>query len=188
MPTLDHQDWIADEIEEGPILVLDGSHSQIVLLKHLLGLKQPGLQGGHGAQVSTNGDPSYRVHGLALANGYNPLQEVRFEDGTVWNLAALSAMTLGGTEGNDTLTVQNILKDHTIYGVGGLAISQLLWIIAVGSLGIAMSALHINLTPFYVMIFMLALGGSWSWLQAAGAALVAVGVLIAQGMIKLPGR
>lgn len=55
MPTLDHQDWIADEIEEGPILVLDGSHSQIVLLKHLLGLKQPGLQGGHGAQVSTNG-------------------------------------------------------------------------------------------------------------------------------------
>jgi drug/metabolite transporter (DMT)-like permease len=76
----------------------------------------------------------------------------------------------------------------TIYGVGGLAISQLLWIIAVGSLGIAMSALHINLTPFYVMIFMLALGGSWSWLQAAGAALVAIGVLIAQGMIKLPGR
>jgi len=73
----------------------------------------------------------------------------------------------------------------TVYGVGGLAISQLLWIIAVGRLGIAMSSLHINLTPFYVMLFMLALGGTWNWLQAAGAALVCVGVLIAQGLLTL---
>ena len=73
----------------------------------------------------------------------------------------------------------------TVYGVGGLAISQLLWIVAVGSLGIAMSSLHINLTPFYVMVFMLALGGGWSWIQALGAALVAIGVLIAQGLIPL---
>jgi drug/metabolite transporter (DMT)-like permease len=76
----------------------------------------------------------------------------------------------------------------TIYGVGGLAISQLLWIVAVGSLGIAMSALHINLTPFYVMVFMLALGGGWSWLQALGAALVAIGVLVAQGLISFGRR
>jgi len=76
----------------------------------------------------------------------------------------------------------------TVYGVGGLAISQLLWIVAVGSLGIAMSALHINLTPFYVMVFMLALGGSWSWVQALGAALVAIGVLIAQGLISFGRR
>lgn len=71
-----------------------------------------------------------------------------------------------------------------IFGVGGLAISQLLWIIAVGRLGIAMSALHINLTPFYVMLFMLAMGGVWNWLQAAGAALVCLGVVIAQGMLS----
>lgn len=76
----------------------------------------------------------------------------------------------------------------TVYGVGGLAISQLLWIVAVGSLGIAMSALHINLTPFYVMVFMLALGGSWSWVQALGAALVAFGVLVAQGLISFGRR
>lgn len=76
----------------------------------------------------------------------------------------------------------------TIYGVGGLAISQLLWIVAVGSLGIAMSALHINLTPFYVMVFMLALGGSWSWIQALGAALVALGVLVAQGLVSFGRR
>jgi drug/metabolite transporter (DMT)-like permease len=75
-----------------------------------------------------------------------------------------------------------------VYGIGGLAISQLLWIVAVGSLGIAMSALHINLTPFYVMVFMLALGGGWSWLQALGAALVAIGVLVAQGLIPLGRR
>lgn len=71
-----------------------------------------------------------------------------------------------------------------IYGVGGLAISQLLWIVAVGRLGVAMSALHINMTPFYVMVILLALGGSWNWLQAAGAGLVCFGVLIAQGMIN----
>lgn len=75
-----------------------------------------------------------------------------------------------------------------IYGIGGLAISQVLWIVAVGRLGIAMSALHINLTPFYVMVFMLALGGGWSWVQAAGAALVAVGVLVAQGLVPLTRR
>lgn len=80
------------------------------------------------------------------------------------------------------------LSALAIYGIGGLAISQLLWIIAVGSLGIAMSALHINLTPFYVMVFMLALGGTWSWIQALGAALVAVGVLVAQGLIPLSRR
>ncbi len=76
----------------------------------------------------------------------------------------------------------------TVYGIGGLAISQLLWIVAVGRLGIAMSSLHINLTPFYVMVFMLALGGTWSWIQALGAALVALGVLVAQGLIALPRR
>ena len=51
-----------------------------------------------------------------------------------------------------------------------------------------MSALHINLTPFYVMVFMLALGGGWSWLQALGAALVALGVVIAQGLIPIGRR
>ena len=80
------------------------------------------------------------------------------------------------------------LSALAIYGIGGLAISQLLWIMAVGRLGIAMSALHINLTPFYVMVFMLALGGTWSWVQALGAALVAIGVLVAQGLIPLPRR
>lgn len=72
-----------------------------------------------------------------------------------------------------------------IFAIGGLAISQVLWIMSVGQLGIAMSSLHINMTPFYVMVILLALGGTWSWLQAGGAALVALGVLVAQGLIRL---
>jgi len=72
-----------------------------------------------------------------------------------------------------------------LFGIGGLAISQVLWIISVGQLGIAMSSLHINMTPFYVMVILLALGGTWNWLQAGGAALVAIGVLVAQGFIRL---
>jgi drug/metabolite transporter (DMT)-like permease len=70
-----------------------------------------------------------------------------------------------------------------IFSVGSLAISQLLWIISVGRLGIGWSALHINAAPFYVMLILFALGGAWDWKQAGAAALVGLGVLIAQGII-----
>lgn len=75
-----------------------------------------------------------------------------------------------------------------IFAVGGLAISQLLWIIAVGRLGIGLSSLHINLTPFYVMLILFALGGRWDWMQALGAAIVGLGVLIAQGVIRIGAK
>ena len=74
-----------------------------------------------------------------------------------------------------------------IFGVGSIAISQLLWIMAVGRLGIGMSSLHLNATPFYVMIFLFAFGGEWIWAQALCAAIVGLGVLIAQGIV-LPAR
>lgn len=73
-----------------------------------------------------------------------------------------------------------------MFGVGGLAISQLLWIMGVGSLGITLSSLHLNATPFYVMIILYLLGSPWIWMQALGAAIVALGVLVAQDMIRLP--
>ena len=38
----------------------------------------------------------------------------------------------------------------------------------------------IKYVTFYVMVLMLALGGGWSWPQAAGAAIVGLGVLVAQ--------
>lgn len=69
-----------------------------------------------------------------------------------------------------------------IFAIGGLAISQVLWIRSVGHLGIALSSLHINATPFYVMLILFALGGAWNWAQAAAALVVGVGVLIAQGV------
>jgi len=73
-----------------------------------------------------------------------------------------------------------------LFGVGSLAISQVLWIMAVGQLGIGLSSLHMNAVPFYVMLIMFALGSAWNWPQAYGAVIVALGVLIAQGLIRLP--
>lgn len=70
-----------------------------------------------------------------------------------------------------------------LFGIGSIALSQLLWIMSVGRIGIAMSSLHLNAAPFYVMIFLFALGGQWNWLQALGAAVVGIGVLFAQGLV-----
>lgn len=73
-----------------------------------------------------------------------------------------------------------------LFSVGALGVSQVMWIMSVERLGIGLSALHINAAPFYVMIILFALGSPWSWPQAAAAALVGLGVLIAQGIIPLP--
>jgi drug/metabolite transporter (DMT)-like permease len=67
-----------------------------------------------------------------------------------------------------------------VYGMGGMALSQLLFVLSVRRIGIALASFHTNAAPFYVMLMMLALGGGWSWAQAAGAAIVAGGVLLAQ--------
>lgn len=73
-----------------------------------------------------------------------------------------------------------------LFSVGALGVSQVMWIMSVERLGIGLSALHINAAPFYVMIILFALGAAWSWPQAGAAALVGLGVLIAQGIIPLP--
>lgn len=73
-----------------------------------------------------------------------------------------------------------------IYSIGAMGISQVLWIMSVGRLGIGLSSLHINAAPFYVMLILFLLGGQWMWGQALAACLVALGVLIAQGIVPLP--
>jgi drug/metabolite transporter (DMT)-like permease len=102
------------------------------------------------------------------------------------NVVALASLALGG----DRPDWQSLGWSHAaalgFYAVSGMAISQLLWIFAVGRLGIGLSSLHINATPFYVMLIVFAFGGAWSWAQAASAAIVGLGVLIAQGLIPLP--
>jgi len=67
------------------------------------------------------------------------------------------------------------------FGVGALAVSQTLWIIAVGRLGIGLASLHMNTASFYVMLIVFLAGGLWDWQRAFGAAVVVLGVLVAQG-------
>lgn len=69
------------------------------------------------------------------------------------------------------------------YAIASMALSQVLWIAAVGSLGIAVASLHANATPFYVMLILFAFGAPWNWQQTIGALIVGTGVLIAQRIL-----
>jgi drug/metabolite transporter (DMT)-like permease len=69
--------------------------------------------------------------------------------------------------------------------IGSIALSQTLWIVSVGLLGIGIASLHMNAVPFYVMLITFAMGGSWNWAQAIGAAIVVAGVAVAQGFVRL---
>jgi drug/metabolite transporter (DMT)-like permease len=71
-----------------------------------------------------------------------------------------------------------------IFGIGSMAVSQLLWIVSVGRIGIGAASLHMNAVPFYVMLIVFLFGGPWNWWQAAGAAVVVTGALIAQGLVS----
>jgi drug/metabolite transporter (DMT)-like permease len=69
--------------------------------------------------------------------------------------------------------------------VASLALAQFMWIRGAAGLGILLASLHMNAVPFYVMVIVvLFLGESWNWGQAAGAALVAAGVLLAQSATR----
>ena len=68
-----------------------------------------------------------------------------------------------------------------VYALVSMTFAQLLWIWGAGNLGILLASFHMNAVPFYVMVIVvLSLGGDWDWMQAIGAALVAVGVLVSQ--------
>lgn len=73
-----------------------------------------------------------------------------------------------------------------MFGIGSMAVSQLLWIVSVGRIGIGAASLHMNAVPFYVMLIVFAMGGAWNWWQSLGALIVMAGALIAQGL--LPNR
>jgi len=67
------------------------------------------------------------------------------------------------------------------FALASMAFAQLLWIWAAGSLGILLASFHMNAVPFYVMVtVVIFLDGDWNWSQAAGAALVAAGVVLSQ--------
>ncbi len=92
--------------------------------------------------------------------------------------AAMLALDLTAIPPN--LTDPGTLGLLAVYGLLAMALSQILFIAAVERLGVAVASFHINIAPFYVMLILLGLGGSWSWPQAIGAAIVASGVVLAQ--------
>ena len=100
------------------------------------------------------------------------------------SIAAFAHIGLGATPPDWALIGAREWGALAIFSIGGLAISQVLWIMSVGQLGIGMASLHINATPFYVMLILFLLGAAWSWPQALAAAVVGAGVLIAQGMLS----
>lgn len=67
-----------------------------------------------------------------------------------------------------------------IYAAIALALSQLLWIKGVKTIGIGIASFHLNAAPFYVMLILLAMGHGWDWQQAMGAVVLAAGVVLAQ--------
>ena len=61
-------------------------------------------------------------YGYDPNNIYNPLQQVTFDDGTVWNLATLVAKALTGTDGDDSIVGTNA-GDNISGGLGNDNIS-----------------------------------------------------------------
>lgn len=98
----------------------------------------------------------------------------------ITSVTFIIARALGYAVGPDQIFDAQTLGLLAVYGIGGMAISQFLWIASVDRLGIALASFHTNVAPFYVMLILVALGGLWSWPQAIGAAIVALGVVLAQ--------
>jgi len=94
--------------------------------------------------------------------------------------AALVASAFGAETPDWALIGPRQFGALVLYAVTGLALSQVLWILSVGKLGIGLASLHINAAPFYVMAILFTLGGPWNGTQALGAAIVGAGVLVAQ--------
>lgn len=99
----------------------------------------------------------------------------------VTTLAAGGATALGAPGPDWAAIGAREILALLIYGFLAMALSQILWIASIGHLGIGLGALHINAAPFYVMVFLFLLGQPWNWMQAFGALVVGLGVVIAQG-------
>ncbi|MDJ0777071.1 MAG: DMT family transporter [Gammaproteobacteria bacterium] len=92
------------------------------------------------------------------------------------------AMLVAGMPGTAIGSLDRLNLGLLVFSsVASLALAQFLWIRGAAGLGILLASFHMNAVPFYVMlIVVLLLGADWSWWQAGGAALVMLGVLVAQ--------
>ena len=68
----------------------------------------------------------------------------------------------------------------SIYAVAAMGLSQILFIASVGRIGVGLTSFHINATPFYVMLIMVALGANWDIRALIGATIVGFGVILSQ--------
>ncbi|MEM7215672.1 MAG: DMT family transporter [Pseudomonadota bacterium] len=102
--------------------------------------------------------------------------------GLCFNLVVLTIFLIFGIEGAEVGTLAgNNFFYLLVFAISSLAIAQFLWIWGAGQMGILLASFHMNVVPFYVMVFLVIFfGGIWDWNQAFGAALVASGVVIAQ--------
>ena len=109
--------------------------------------------------------------------------------GLVFCSILFSVATWTGFSGPPSAPLDQIGWAHlALYALGAMALSQLFWLIGVARLGIALAAIYINAAPFFVMGLFSLLGADWRWDQAAGAALVALGALIAQRPSRAPAE
>ena len=81
------------------------------------------------------------------------------------------------------------IVNFLIWTIFAFVLSQTLWLWSTGTLGVLIASLQMNAVPFYVMIVsILALGAEWSWTQATGAAIVGLGVIVAQAPLRFRRR
>lgn len=98
-----------------------------------------------------------------------------------FNLVVLAVFVGFGWTGTQLGAVDGYsLRMLAIYALCGLAISQVFWILGVSKVGVGLASFHLNAVPFYVMLIVVAMGGIGDWMQALGAAVLAVGVVLAQ--------
>ena len=94
-------------------------------------------------------------------------------------ISFLMLFNLGLIETPNKITTDQLLS-LIIYSVIAMAISQVFFIASVDKVGIAIASIHLNFSPFYVMIILFVLGGAWDLRAAIGASIVAFGVWLAQ--------
>jgi drug/metabolite transporter (DMT)-like permease len=71
-----------------------------------------------------------------------------------------------------------------IYAILGMAVSQFFWISGIRQIGLGLASLHLNATPFYVMLIVVTLGGAWNNFQFLGAVIIGIGVVVSQSSKK----
>jgi drug/metabolite transporter (DMT)-like permease len=89
---------------------------------------------------------------ITIAGGAIVATIAALADGrAAWPVAGLGGDRLAGIRG------------PCAFGIGSMAIAQLLWIVSVGRIGIGAASMHMNAVPFYVMLMVFVAGGPWNW-------------------------